>query len=976
MMTPAKLQQLDEALEGTLHFDTTMRSLYATDASAYRELPLAIAIPKNTSDLKRLIRFALQEKTSLIPRTAGTSLAGQVVGSGIVVDVSRNFTRILELNEEEHWVRVEPGVIRDELNRFLKSYGLQFGPETSTSNRAQIGGMVGNNSCGSNSVIYGTTREHLLEVKALLSDGSEVVFKALDQAAFEEKCHSENKLEAAIYQNIRKILSNPANQWEIKTEFPAPNVTRRNTGYALDSLAKMEPFQTSGIPFNFCSLIAGSEGTLAFITEIKLNLLPLPPREEGLLCVHFETVDQSLRANIIAMQHHPSASELMDHYILDCTKDNIEHRDDRFFVEGEPGAILVVGFLADTREEIQVRAGKLTAELKAAGLGYHFPLLFGEDTKRIWSLRKAGLGLLGNMPGDEKGVAVIEDTAVAVEDLPDYIREFNVILKKYDLYSVHYAHAGSGELHLRPIINLKTKEGNEQYRIIAEEIATLVKKYKGSLSGEHGDGRLRGEFIKQMVGNRNYNLLKEIKFTWDPNNVFNAGKIIDTPSMNTYLRYEPDAHTKSPETIFDFGAVNILQHAEQCNGTGECLKTEKTGGAMCPSYMATRKEIDSTRARANIVREFLTNSDKVNRFDHREIWETMDNCLECKACKRECPSNVDITKVKMEFLQHYYDANGVPFRSKMIAHFGQLSSVAAHVPGLYNFFVKNKITSSAFKNVVGFAQGRSMPLLHRTTLDKWLKKHRPDKHRDIIRKVYLFNDEFTNYNDTPIGIKAVKLLEALGYEVVNPEHGESARAYMSKGLLRDAKKIAEKNVRLLKDLVTDETPLVGIEPSAILSFRDEYPDLVDRRLKEDARRLGRNALLFTEFIAKEIGAGHISAEQFTREKRVVKLQTHCHQRALTSVGDIQKALSLPANYSVRIIPSGCCGMAGSFGFEKEHFELSMKVGELVLFPAVRKMAEDIIVAAPGTSCRHQILDGVQRRAYHPAEILYDALAMK
>lgn len=974
-MTPAKLQKLDEALDGTLHYDTTMRSLYATDASAYRELPLAVAIPKNKEDIKKLIRFALQEKTSLIPRTAGTSLAGQVVGNGIVVDVSRTFTKILELNKEERWVRVEPGVIRDELNMYLKPHGLLFGPETSTANRAMIGGMVGNNSCGSNSVIYGDTRRHLLEVKAFLSDGSEAVFKAMDQAEFEAGCHSENPLEASIYQNIYTILSDSSNQAEIAAEFPSPEVTRRNTGYALDSLAVMQPFRENEIPFNFCKLLAGSEGTLAFITEIKVGLLPQPPDEEGVLCIHFETVDEALQANVIAMRHHPSASELMDHYILDCTKDSIEHRHNRFFVEGEPGAILVVGFLADTREEIEEKAAVLVSELKNAGLGYHYPLLFGDDTKKVWSLRKAGLGLLGNMPGDEKGVAVIEDTAVSVEDLPAYIREFNDILKKYNLYSVHYAHAGSGELHLRPIINLKTKEGNQQFRIIAEEIATLVKKYKGSLSGEHGDGRLRGEFIRQMIGDHNYDLLKQIKQAWDPNHIFNPGKIVDTPPMHTSLRYEPGQQVQTPATLFDFGPNTILQHAEQCNGTAECRKTEKTGGTMCPSYMVTRDEKDTTRARANILREFLTHSTKVNKFDHREIYEVMDLCLACKGCKGECPSNVDVAKLKMEFLQHYYDANGTPLRAKMIANFGKLSAIAALAPGLYNFVVKNKITSGLFKSVVGFAKGRSLPLLHKTTLDKWLKD-RPPNNRTTLKRVYLFNDEFTNYNDTEIGIKAVSLLETLGYEVVCPRHGESARAYMSKGLLREAKKIAEENIRLLKDIVSEEAPLIGIEPSAILAFRDEYPDLVDKSLREDAKRLAKNALLFSEFIAREIELGNIKQEQFTQDERQIKLHGHCQQKALTSLAITQKILSLPANYTVRIIPSGCCGMAGSFGFEKEHFELSMKVGELVLFPTVRKLPEDVIVAAPGTSCRHQLLDGVQRTALHPAEILYDALAVK
>jgi FAD/FMN-containing dehydrogenase len=460
------LQQLALDLEGELYFDKTMRILYATDASAYREMPQAVAVPRTVSDIKKLIAFAHTQKTSLIPRTAGTSLAGQVVGNGIVVDVSKYFTQILELNKEEKWVRVQPGVIRDELNMFLKPHGLFFGPETSTANRAMIGGMVGNNSCGSNSVVYRSTREHLLEVKALLSDGSETTFSTMDIEEFHAKCEGAT-LEANIYKTVRSLLSDYNNQVEIRKEFPKKSVERRNTGYAVDVLLEAAPFTAGGPDFNFCKLIAGSEGTLAFITEIKLNVVPLPPKETGLLCVHFNSIDESLRANLIALQYNPSASELIDHYILECTKDNIEQSKNRFFVQGDPGAILVIEFIRSNREEIVEIAKKVEADMRAAGLGYHFPLLFGDDTKKIWTLRKAGLGLLGNLPGDEKAVPVIEDTAVDVNDLPAYIRDFNEILKKYNLYSVHYAHAGSGEIHLRPIINLKTKEGNELFRTIA-----------------------------------------------------------------------------------------------------------------------------------------------------------------------------------------------------------------------------------------------------------------------------------------------------------------------------------------------------------------------------------------------------------------------------------------------------------------------------------------------------------------------------
>ena len=964
------LQGLADTLQGELFFDNTMRTLYATDASSYREMPLAVAIPKIKADIATLISFATANNTSLIPRTAGTSLAGQVVGNGIVVDVSKHFTKIIELNKEEGWVRVDPGVIRDELNLFLKPHGLFFGPETSTANRAMMGGMVGNNSCGSNSVIYKSTREHLLEVNAFLSDGSEVVFNTISNDDFHAKCELDS-LEGKLYKSLRSMLSNYDNQQEIRKEFPKKSIVRRNTGYAIDVLVDASPFSAGGPAFNFCNLIAGSEGTLAFITEIKLQVVPAPAKETGLLCVHFNSIDESLRANLIGLKYNPSASELIDHYILECTKENKEQSKNRFFVEGDPGAILVIEFVRETREEILALTNAVEADMRTAGLGYHFPVLFGADTKKIWTLRKAGLGLLSNLPGDEKAVPVIEDTAVDVNDLPAYIKDFNAILEKHGLYAVHYAHAGSGEIHLRPIINLKTVSGNQLFRTIAEEVATLVKKYDGSLSGEHGDGRLRGEFIKQMVGEKNYKLLQEVKYTWDPIGIFNPNKIVDTPSMNSMLRYEPGQVTPAFETIFRFHKQDILQHAEQCNGSGDCRKTHLSGGTMCPSYMATRDEKDTTRARANILREFLTHSTQQNRFNHKEIYDVMSLCLSCKACKSECPSNVDMAKLKAEFLQHYYDANGVPFRSTLIANFTASAKLGSIAPGIYNFVMQNKMLGGIIKRAVGFAVERSMPAISKQTLMAWYRKNYVVPQHPI-KRVYLFCDEFTNYNDAHIGIKAVQLLTALGYDVVIPVHEESGRTWLSKGLVRKAKIIANKNIELLSAVVSDKSPLIGIEPSAILTFRDEYPDLASDENLVAADNLAHNSFYIDEFIAKEITAGNIKKEVFTTNAKSIVLHGHCQQKAVSSLADSVTVLSLPTNYTVQTILSGCCGMAGSFGYEKEHYDVSMNIGELVLFPSVRKNASTCTVAAPGTSCRHQIKDGTGEKALHPVEILFDA----
>lgn len=962
-------EEFQAGFDGEFYHDHTMRTLYATDASAYKEMPLAVAIPKTEDDIKKAILLARKIGTSVIPRTAGTSLAGQVVGPGIVVDVSKHFTKILEINKEEHWVRVQPGVVRDVLNLELKKHGLFFGPETSTANRAMIGGMVGNNSCGSNSVVYGSTREHVMELRAFLADGTEATFHDVDLLNYEA-----DGLEAAIYQQTKAILDNPQNRAEIEKEFPKASVERRNTGYALDMLLRMQPYQGDK-PFNMCQLIAGSEGTLCFLTEIKLHVNDLPPSIIGLSCVHFNSVDESLRANLIALKYNPSASELMDHYILECTKANKEQSQNRFFVEGDPGAILVVEFRAENLAEIEEKARKMEAEMRAAGLGYHFPLVTGADTKKVWDLRKAGLGLLSNLPGDDKAVAVIEDTAVDVNDLPEFIREFNEILAKNGMYSVHYAHAGSGEIHLRPIINLKTSEGHRQFRMIAEEIATLVKKYKGSLSGEHGDGRLRGEFIKQMVGEHNYMLMKQIKQIWDPYNVFNPGKIVDTPPMDTFLRYEADKSSTLPKTVFRYHDQNILQHTEQCNGSGDCRKTAASGGTMCPSFMASKNEKETTRARANILREYLTNGpDGLHGTSETEVKEVLDLCLMCKGCKTECPSNVDMAKLKMEFMNGYYERHGQPLRNKLVANFSELSQAFSYAPWAYNMVFKTPILRKIANRVVGFHPDRTMPLLQSTTFKRWFEKY--EQKGNLTKKVYLFVDEFTNYNDVSIGQKAVQLLNALGYSVLVAKHTSSGRPQLSKAMLEKAKTIANENVRIFKELITDEIPLVGIEPSAILTFRDEYPDLVEDSLLEAAKTLAKRSFLIEEFISKELDAKHIDKSVFTKDKRLIKLHGHCQQKALTNMATAKKTLSLPENYEVQLIPSGCCGMCGSFGYEKEHYELSNQIAELVLLPTIRAQDDAVIIAASGTSCRHQIHDGTGKTAQHSVEILWDALISK
>jgi len=962
---------LREELEGDLYTDETQRILYATDASAYREVPVAVTRPAGAADIKKIIAFARSHGGSVIPRGAGTSLAGQVVGPGIVMDISRHLKRILEFNATERWVKVEPGVVLGDLNRWLAPHRLQFGPETSTANRCCMGGMLGNNSCGAHSIIHGSVRDHILEVDAVLSDGSETHFCALTTEEFNAKCAGDPELlETKIYQNLRDILADARDAEEIRKEYPHPGLRRRNNGYALDILLDTDPFTGNGEKINICKLLAGSEGTLAFTTSLKLNLVPITDDRTGLMCAHFDSLQDAVRANIIALKHHPAAVELIDDYILNCTKDNIEQSRNRFFVKGDPKVILLIEIIRPTVEEIKETAVAMEGDMRAAGFGYHFPLFTGADEMaRVWDLRKAGLGVLLNIPGRRKSVQVIEDTAVMPELFPEYIAEAALVLEKYGLSCAYYAHIATGELHLSPLLDLKDPDDIRTFRGLAEDIAKLVKKYRGSLSGEHGDGRLRGEFIPLMLGPHNYALLRELKKTWDPYGLFNPGKITDTPPIIENLRYPAGERRSFPGQVFGFPEEEgILYAAEKCSGSADCRKSALMGGTMCPTFMATGDEDKSTRARANILREFLTRSTKKNPYDHEEIYRVMDLCLSCKACKSECPSNVDVARLKAEFLQRYYDIHHVPFRAWLIGWLPRL-----YAPGMLLRPVTNMVTGTAlFKRMIGFSVRRPIPALSPVTLRAWQRRHNR-KNGKVKGSVSLFADEFTNYNESEIGIKAIMLLEKLGYEVVIPRHRESGRTFLSKGLLRSARKVAVQNILLLRDVVTDERPLVGIEPSALLTFRDEYPEIAGKNLADDARKIAGNAFLFEEFICREIDRGNITSESFTGNPARILLHGHCQQKAVASTAPTIRMLSLPAKYTVEEIKDGCCGMAGAFGYEKEHYDLSMKIGEMVLFPAVRAASGDTVITAPGTSCRHHIADGTGKKALHPVEVLYDAL---
>lgn len=961
-----QLTSLKQQLSGELYDSTLVKSLYATDASVYRELPYAVALPKTTADIKCLIEFAQSNALSIIPRAAGTSLAGQCVGDGIVVDVSKYMNAILEINTQEQWVRVQPGVVRDHLNTFLKPYGFFFGPNTSTANRCTMGGMVGNNSCGSTSIEYGSTRDHTLAIKAILSDGSAVEFTILTRDEFNSKTKG-TSLESNLYKQIYAELANPIIREQIIEGYPKASISRRNTGYAVDTLMHSNVFEDTQEMFNFSKLLCGSEGTLAFTTELKLQIVPLPKPFQIVLNAHFNSITESLQATLVAMKLAPSACELMDKTILDCTKDNITQQKNRFFVEGDPEAILMVEFRGATIEEARQQAKMLETQLKASQLGYAYTLVEGDDCNKVWDLRKAGLGLLANISGAAKAVACIEDTAVDLADLPLYIEAFTSLMKSYHQKAVYYAHAGAGELHLRPILNLKSSSDVTLFRSISEASAKLVKSYQGALSGEHGDGRVRSEFIPLVLGEDNYQLLKRIKSTWDSSSLFNPGKIVDAVPMDKALRYEADQPISKLETLYNFESTGgILNTVEKCNGSGDCRKLSFAGGTMCPSYRATLDEIDSTRGRANVLREFLTQNTKENPFDHSEIKEAMDLCVSCKACKSECPSNVDMASLKAEFLYQYQKTNPISLRSKLIAHNARINAVTHKFAGIYNFIG----TRSWFKSLIGVHSKRLLPNLKSKTLRQWFSSIQQKSHS---KSIYLFCDEYTNHFDVELGKKTILLLNKLGYKVFMPAHSESARAYISKGFLEEAKTIATNNVSIFSALISNDKPLIGIEPSAILGFRDEYPNLVDANLRSTAENLAENVFTIEEFLAKELNAHKIDISKFTTKSETVYYHGHCHQKALSSNTYAETILKMPPNFKVETIDSGCCGMAGSFGYEKEHFDLSQQIGEDRLFPFLRELKKEVIVSASGTSCRHQIRDGVNKTSLHPIEILYNAL---
>lgn len=959
-------------MRGEVREDDVHRVLYATDASIYELVPAAVLMPYDGDDLTHIMRVATEFGIPLSARTAGTSLAGQAVGAGFVVDTGRFMNKILDFDAEAGTVKVEPGVIRDQLNRFLKPHGWVFGPDTSTTSRCKIGGMIGNNSCGSNSIYYGTTRDNLVSLDTVFSDGERREVGEYNEEEWNEALKADGVYGEAVRTIDRVVRSNKE---LIDASYPKRSILRRNTGYALDDVADSWLTDASSRNPSLARLLCGSEGTMALTATATLKLHRLH-RHEILVAVHFETLQASLEATVEAIPFEPSAVELMDKRVLDLASLNVEQARNREFVVGDPGALLVIQFFGDTEAFVEKKAADLIAHYEKKGLGYASPIIRGDKMASVWELRRAGLGLLAGKPGDVKPETLVEDTAVAVEDLPEYIREFARIMAKYQADCVYYAHASVGVLHMRPELNFKDPRDVERAKGIASDVADLVLEFRGSLSGEHGDGRLRGPFVERSLGEEVYKLLHEVKDAFDPKGIMNPGIILDSKPFDQdwryYEGYEVHEDWKSEFAFED--AMGFQRAVERCNGTGVCVRTHEGGGTMCPSYMVSLEERESTRGRANLFRRLIQEGPDALYTSH-ELKDALEHCISCKGCRNDCPASVDMARLKAEFTQGWHERNGEPLADKLFAFVPDMTRAPQGIPGamaIANFGQRSKFGKFILKRVLGISDKRTLPAFASKSFYAQFKR-REASVLDPVGTVLLFGDEFTDRYEPEIGLAAVDLLEAGGFKVLAPKMQSSGRGAISKGFLHEARKTIEANLRLLEPYLDSVDAIVGVEPSSVLTLVDEAIDLPrDPEMRALAKRVAEKVMLVPDFVAKASEEGRWRGE-WVEDERHVLFHGHCHQKSLVGQDGMAKALALPPNYRVTTMNSGCCGMSGSFGYEDAHYDMSMAIGELVVFPSVRAAAEETIVAAPGTSCRHQIADGTERTARHPIEILRDAV---
>ena len=950
-------EELRKRVSGEVRFDPFSRVLYSTDASIYQMEPVGVVIPRNEEDVQAVVEIARDNRVPVLPRAGGTGLAGQSVNHAIVMDFSKYLNQVVELNREENWVKVQPGIVLDQLNRYLAAHGLQYAPDPTTSNRACVGGGIGNNTCGAHSVIYGKTLDHIMEVDVVLSDATRAHFQTLEPHELETRLRGEG-LESDIYRGVLQISRE--NLTEIESRYP--KIMRRVSGYNLDSFLGEEPV-------NLTKMVVGSEGTLCVVTEAKVNLVPRPTMT-CLSVLHFRDIFEASEATVEVLKHEPSSVEVLDKMVLDRSRESMGQSRNLAFVQGDPGAMLLVEFYGESEAELTAKMDKLKADMEGRRLAYAcVNMLSRADQDMVWNVRKGGLGLLMSIHGDAKPIPFVEDPAVDPEKMGDFVRRFDEVVRNHNTTAGYYGHASVGCLHIRPLISLKSAEGVEKMISIGEEISDLVKEFGGSMSGEHGDGIVRGVWTEKMFGPEIYQAFRDLKSAFDPQGIMNPGKIIDCPPMRENLRYGSEYRADSLIPTLDFSVdTDYAGAVEMCNGMGACRKLT---GTMCPSFMATRDEEHSTRGRANLLRAALSGKLPEGTITDQRLYQAMDLCLECKACKSECESGVDMAKLKYEFLDNYYKTNKRPFRNKFFAQIARYSRMGSKFAPLANLGASSSVGKFFSSAILGVHPNRQLPKLATTTLSQWFNYRHTSRVRGTPKgSVALFNDTFMNYNYPEIGIAAVELLEAAGYRVQLAEAECCGRPMISKGMLEDAASFARYNVDRLYAFADQGVPIIGCEPSCLLTFRDEYPEFCrDGR----AAKVAEHSYLIDEFLAMLHEQGELDLE-FTDLRKKVLFHGHCHEKSLVGTSPSMAALNLPPGYEVELINSGCCGMAGSFGFEKEHYDISMSIGEQVLFPTIRERGTEWEVAVMGVSCRQQVEHGTGRPARHLVEVLRDAIA--
>jgi FAD/FMN-containing dehydrogenase/Fe-S oxidoreductase len=946
-------RDLEASIQGEVRFDHISRALYSTDASVYQIEPLGVVIVRSRDDVIQTVRAAREHRISITARGGGTSQAGQAIGEGLQLDTSKYFNKILELDVDARSVWVEPGIVLDELNAALRPHALRFAPDISTASRATIGGMIANNSSGARSVLYGKTIDHVLELDVVLSDGSVTRFSPMDADALDAACAAETFV-GNCYRDVRSIASNCAA--EVERRFP--KVLRRVGGYNLDE------FSDPRRPFNLSKLIVGSEGTLGLVLAARLNLVPLP-KAKAVLAIEFDHLLDALQATPLILRHRPSAVEVMDAFILNHARENPAlDRLRRLIMQGDAGALLCVEFYDDHVNNLMPRLGAIEADLAGSGVPARWRrATSAEDQARIWSFREASLGLSMAMKGDEKSLSFVEDTAVAPEKLRDYIDRFLRVVEHHGTVAGVYAHASVGCLHVRPVVNMKTADGIRRFEAIANDIADLVLEFGGALSGEHGDGLVRAPFAKRMFGPELYEAFRAIKKTFDPNGVFNPGKIVDAPPLTSNLRYGTSYSTTAPDTHFDFSEYGGIAGAvEMCSGLGACRK--KLDGTMCPSYMATLEEKHSTRGRANVLR--LTMAGRLHEagLGDRDVYDVLDLCLECRACKAECPVGVDVARFKSEFLADYWKRHGTPLGVSAIGHVHIAAKWGSRFAPFSNALMQSGVGRWIGELVTGIDRRRTMPTWTRQTFSKRLKPNGQSDRSHIV----LFNDTFTNYCHPEIGLAAAKVLSAAGIGVSVAPNGCCGRPLISKGLLAEARELAAANAAALHSVAAAGVPLVFLEPSCLSAVREDAPALLRGEARRQAQTVASASVLFEDFVERELASDRIQLNLRKGPEKVL-LHGHCHQKAMGALAPARALLARIPSCTVVDLDAGCCGMAGSFGYAREHYDVSKAIGERRLLPAARAMQTGDVLVASGTSCREQVRHFTRVQAQHPALLL-------